>query len=249
MPRIRTIKPEFPQSESMGRVSREARLLFVLLWTICDDSGRARAASRMLASLLYPYDDDAPKKIDLWITELEREECVIRYQAEGATYLQVCNWLNHQKIDKPSASKIPAFDESSRSLAKPREHSSGDLRTKGPKDQGREWTGTDGRKRPSRRCPEEWTPGPAELEWAAKECPGVQAQTETAKFKDHTFATARTDWAATWRNWIRRATPTRPVPVKRVEPTPEAISAARREAAEANRRELAKKIGGIGVAQ
>jgi hypothetical protein len=133
MPRIRTIKPEFPQSESMGRVSREARLLFILLWTICDDSGRTRAASRMLASLLYPYDDDAPKRIDGWLGELEREECVIRYQAEGATYLQVCNWLNHQKIDKPSASKIPAFDESSRIIANPREHSSGDLRIK---DQG-----------------------------------------------------------------------------------------------------------------
>jgi hypothetical protein len=59
MARIRTIKPEFPQSESMGRISRDARLLFVQLWCICDDHGRTRAASRMLASLLFPYDDDA----------------------------------------------------------------------------------------------------------------------------------------------------------------------------------------------
>jgi hypothetical protein len=72
--RIRTIKPEFPQSESMGNVSRDARLLFVLLWTLCDDSGRTRAASRMLASLLYPYDDDAPGLIDGWLGELEREK-------------------------------------------------------------------------------------------------------------------------------------------------------------------------------
>ena len=59
MARIRTIKPEFPQSESMGRVSRDARLCFVMLWTIADDSGRLRGNSRMLASLLFPYDDDA----------------------------------------------------------------------------------------------------------------------------------------------------------------------------------------------
>ena len=56
MPRIRTIKPEFPQSESVGRLSREARLLFLLLFTLVDDAGRSRAASRMLASVLYPYD-------------------------------------------------------------------------------------------------------------------------------------------------------------------------------------------------
>jgi hypothetical protein len=135
MPRIRTIKPEFPQSQSMGRVSRDARLLFIELWTICDDSGRTRAASRMLASLLFPYDDDAPRLIDGWLGELESEGCVVRYRVHGDDYLQVCNWLNHQKIDKPSASKIPPFDESSRILASPREHSSLD---QGPrtKDQG-----------------------------------------------------------------------------------------------------------------
>lgn len=131
MARIRTIKPEFPQSESMGRVSRDARLLFIQLWTLCDDSGRTRAASRMLASLLYPYDDDAPSLLEDWIAELEREGCVVRYWNDGGTYLQVCNWLNHQKIDKPSKSKIPEFAESSRILSNPREPSSGD---QGPKD-------------------------------------------------------------------------------------------------------------------
>lgn len=36
MARIRTIKPEFPQSETMGRVSRDARLLFIQLWTVAE---------------------------------------------------------------------------------------------------------------------------------------------------------------------------------------------------------------------
>ena len=133
MARIRTIKPEFPQSESMGRVSRDARLLFVQLWCICDDHGRTRAASRMLASLLYPYDDGqdgheltTAADVEAWLRELEREGCVVRYVVDGAHYVQVSNWLNHQKIDRPSASKFPAFDESSRVLANPRESSSED---------------------------------------------------------------------------------------------------------------------------
>ena len=136
MARIRTIKPEFPQSESMGRVSREARLCFVLLWTICDDAGRTRASSRMLASLLYPYDEDAGKRIDGWLSELERENCVVRYEVDGNTYLEVRNWLNHQRIDRPSASKIPAFDESSRVIANPREPSCEE--GKGKEGRGRE---------------------------------------------------------------------------------------------------------------
>lgn len=141
MPRIRTIKPEFPQSETMGRVSREARLLFIQLWTVADDSGRARGNSRVLASLLYPYDDDARDLIDGWMAELESVDAVRRYMVDGDTFLEICNWLKHQKIDKPSASKFPRFDEGSRILANPREPSSGD-RDQG-RDQGREGKGSD----------------------------------------------------------------------------------------------------------
>lgn len=136
MARIRTIKPEFPQSESMGRVSRDARLTFIELWTLADDEGRLRGNSRMLASLLFPYDDDAKDLIDGWLRELESEDCLTRYKIGGDSYIQISNWLIHQKIDKPSKSKIPAFDESSRILANPREVSSEDQgsRTEGPKD-------------------------------------------------------------------------------------------------------------------
>lgn len=136
MARIRTIKPEFPQSESMGRVSRESRLCFVLLWTIADDEGRLRGNSRMLASLLYPYDDDARKHIDSWLDELSTEGCLDRYTADGQQYIQIRNWLIHQKIDRPSKSKFPALAstrEDSRELDEP-----SSLEGKGSKDQGRD---------------------------------------------------------------------------------------------------------------
>ena len=80
----------------------------------------------MLASLLYPYDDDAGALIEGWMRELESEHCIIRYKRNGDTYLEICNWLIHQKIDKPSKSRIPPFDESSRILSNPLESSSGD---------------------------------------------------------------------------------------------------------------------------
>jgi hypothetical protein len=90
----------------------------------------------MLASLLYPYDEDAGKRIDGWLAELERENCIVRYEAEGNTYLEVRNWLNHQRIDKPSASKIPPFAEASRILANVREASCEE--GKGREGKGRE---------------------------------------------------------------------------------------------------------------
>ncbi len=124
MARIRTIKPEFPRSEGMGNVSRDARLCFVLMWTLADDAGRLRGASRLLASLLFPYDDDALELLPTWLAELEAEECIQLYKVDGSTYIQITKWLSHQKIDKPSQSKIPPFDEQCRILANPREPSS-----------------------------------------------------------------------------------------------------------------------------
>lgn len=123
MGRIRTIKPELPQSETLGRVSRDARLLFIMLWTIVDDAGRTRGAARLLAGLLFPYDADAPEHIEGWLGELEAVGCIRRYVVDGSTYLDIPNWLRHQKIERPSKSKLPAFDEGSpnphRSLTEP----------------------------------------------------------------------------------------------------------------------------------
>jgi hypothetical protein len=78
----------------------------------------------MLASLLYPYDDDAKKHIDSWLGELDKVGCIQRYQVDGDSFLSINKWGVHQKIDKPTPSKLPTPPESSRILANPRESSS-----------------------------------------------------------------------------------------------------------------------------
>lgn len=107
MPRIRTIKPEFPQSESIGRLSREARLLFILLWTVADDHGRTRAAPRYLVGQLYPYDNDAVGLIEDWLSELETVGKIRRYEVEGSQYLDIPSWCEHQRVDNAGKSRIP----------------------------------------------------------------------------------------------------------------------------------------------
>ena len=88
-------------------MTRDARLCFIELWTIADDEGRLRGNTRMLASLLFPYDDDAPGLISSWLSEIEHEGCIVRYEGAGQHYVQISNWASHQKIDKPSPSKFP----------------------------------------------------------------------------------------------------------------------------------------------
>jgi len=158
MARIRTIKPEFPQSESMGRVGREARLCFILLWTLADDAGRLRGNSRMLASLLYPYDDDAKELMDGWLAELSTEGCIQRYEVDKTNYVQITAWLNHQKIDKPSQSKLPALPEVSRKVSKPREKSFTPAEKEVAEGKGREGNGEDGGEPSCAEPPSDSTP-------------------------------------------------------------------------------------------
>lgn len=147
MARIRTIKPEIPHSESLGKLSRDARLTFILMWTIADDSGRLRGNSRMLASLLFPYDDDAIKKMDGWLADLAKQDCIIRYCIDGQSYIQICNWLIHQRIDKPTPSKIPLFENPLGVLC-----DSSQIFHVGKEGKGEEWKGVEAVSEPP-NCP------------------------------------------------------------------------------------------------
>jgi hypothetical protein len=229
MARIRTIKPEFAQSESMGRVSRDARLAFILMWPIADDTGRLRGNSRMLASILFPYDDDAASRIDDWLGELEREHCIRRYSVNGDAYVEVLNWKKHQKIDRPSQPIFPSFDDASPS---PREASraviegsalEGKGRDQGPrtKDQGQEWSSNAGKVRTEvagthkkTRAPDgsrlsaAWALPDDWRHWAAGERPDLDITLVADEFRDYWAAktgrdATKADWQATWRNWIR----------------------------------------------
>lgn len=59
-------------------------------------------------------------------------------------------------------------------------------------------------KRPARRCPESWSPSEPDLAVGAAEgfSPG-EIERQLAKFRDHEFKTARSDWSASFRNWLR----------------------------------------------
>ncbi len=91
----------------MSRIPRDARFLFVLLWTIADDEGRLVAEPVELADLLFAPDQDAPMFMVHWLDELEREGCIERYQVDGRAYLRIVKWRDYQKIDHPTASLLP----------------------------------------------------------------------------------------------------------------------------------------------
>lgn len=106
--RIRSVKPEMWQDERFGRVSRDARLLFVGLITMADDEGRLRAMPRAIVGHVFPYDDLAPGKLEKWLAELKDAGLIVRYSHENVPYIALPKWSRHQKINRASASILPA---------------------------------------------------------------------------------------------------------------------------------------------
>lgn len=64
--------------------------------------------------------------------------------------------------------------------------------------------------RRGKRLPDGWQPNPELLAWTSTECPAIDPVYETEKFTDYWRSQAgakgrKTDWDATWRNWMRKA--------------------------------------------
>lgn len=105
MARIRTIKPDFWTDERLVECSPSARLLFLGMLNFADDYGNLRRSSKKLHLQILPNDD---VDCEALLQELMEQEVVVEYDVCGETYLHIKGFLQHQKIDKPSKSQIPA---------------------------------------------------------------------------------------------------------------------------------------------
>lgn len=108
MPRIRTVKPEYPQHRKARKVSRDARLLNIHLWNLADDEGRLQELVPWIIGAVFPGDEDVtPAVLRGWLEELERVKLIIRYEVDGERYIQCHDWDDHQRIEKPKDSDLP----------------------------------------------------------------------------------------------------------------------------------------------
>ena len=121
--RIRTIKPEFWSSEDIAALDYFDRLVFIGLWSMADDEGRLQGDARLIRSQLFPIDDHIGESsvrthgaltedslsIHDTLMHLSNGGQITLYEGcNGRTYIQVTNFTEHQRINRPTASKYPA---------------------------------------------------------------------------------------------------------------------------------------------
>ena len=100
--RIRSIKPEFWQSETIGSVDPFSRLMAIALLNLSDDHGYFNATPAVVRGEVFPFEESLAR-VSRALEELSR----IGYIRIGTTAGQkrvgnVVNFKAHQKVDHPS---------------------------------------------------------------------------------------------------------------------------------------------------
>lgn len=121
--RIRSVKPEFWQSETLASVSKESKLIAIAILNYADDEGYFFDVPQVMRGALFPFDEDSTS-IRRALDDLSRIGYIRRGTAEcGKRVAHIVNFRSHQKIDRPQPSKIAGlaitwdvFDEHSTSV-------------------------------------------------------------------------------------------------------------------------------------
>ena len=107
MARARNIKPSFFTNELLGTYDPIIALCFAGLWCLADREGRLEDRPLRIKAELFPYREGTD--VNGYLTVLERDSFVTRYEVDGVRYIQITNFTKHQSphhTEKPK--NIPA---------------------------------------------------------------------------------------------------------------------------------------------
>ena len=95
MPRARNIKPSLFENEKLGDADPLLTILFTGLWCLADREGRMEYRPKRIRAQIFPYRLDLD--INRLLTELERLGFTRVYTVDNFQYLEVLNFLKHQR--------------------------------------------------------------------------------------------------------------------------------------------------------
>ena len=213
--RIRTVKPEFWSNEKLSECSESAHMFAAALLNYCDDEGYFNANPKLIQAALYPLREPSVS-VHGMLTELSNIDYLrLGDGSDGRRYGWVVNFTDHQKINRPSQSKIKHLAEFTESSVRTNgtisesslpEHGSGNRdQGTGIKDQGTGIPARDTKTKRATQMPDDWIPNERHKELSIEL--GVDLQREEEHFRDYCLAHQKTykDWDAGFRTWLRNA--------------------------------------------
>lgn len=108
--RIRTVKPEFWMHEGLSALPAETHMLAAALLNYADDEGYFNANTKLIQAACFPL-RELSLSIHGMLTELSNVGFLrLGTSEDGRSYGHIVNFLEHQVINRPTASKIRGLE-------------------------------------------------------------------------------------------------------------------------------------------
>jgi hypothetical protein len=109
MARKRMLAPTFWDDDTIGGMSKTARLLFLGMVNLADDEGRLVANAKLLKARVFAYDDDeTAATVEAALQEIAAAcRSVTLYEVDERRYFAFLKWTVHQRIEKGYKSELP----------------------------------------------------------------------------------------------------------------------------------------------
>ena len=102
--RKRMINPDFWTDPKVRKMSRDARLLFIGLWTYSNDYGKGLADMDVIKGSLFPSDNF---DIRSCFNEIVEQGMIKVYEVDGVDYYTIPSWEKNQTVQHRSKDAIP----------------------------------------------------------------------------------------------------------------------------------------------
>ena len=110
--RIRTVKPEFWSHPVLSRQDDSVRMLAIALLNIADDEGYFLADPALIRSAVWPFDENSSKARRCLDTLSKLVWIELREHETHGAIGRIVNFTKHQRVDRPSDSKIKVYFDS-----------------------------------------------------------------------------------------------------------------------------------------
>jgi hypothetical protein len=107
--RIRTVKPEFWTHPVMARLEPETQLLALALLNYADDEGYFRAEPELVRAACLPFSEGSVRTHGGLTTLLKVGWIEVRNTGDSGMVGRIAKWQKHQRINRPSPSKLRAY--------------------------------------------------------------------------------------------------------------------------------------------
>lgn len=108
--RIRTIKPEFWGHEALSQLPADTHMLAAALLNYADDEGYFNANERLVAASCCPLREFSVSIVDALSQLASAGYIRLGTGSDGRRYGHVVNFLEHQRINRPTPCKIKDLD-------------------------------------------------------------------------------------------------------------------------------------------